>query len=61
MIPAILSCPPAPRKPPPSRRCKRKMCDELEFFEIVATDEIDTFFRVAEKSINAGAKRRCVI
>ncbi|KAL3649969.1 hypothetical protein CASFOL_006372 [Castilleja foliolosa] len=64
MIPAILSCPPAPRKPAMARRrssCKRKLCDELQFFEIVARDEIQTFFTMAEKNINRSKIRRCVI
>ncbi|KAK9911598.1 hypothetical protein M0R45_035494 [Rubus argutus] len=43
-IPAVVTCPPAPRKP---RRaagsCKRKLT-ELQFFEVVNRDEIEAFF-----------------
>ncbi|KAJ4720684.1 cyclin-dependent protein kinase inhibitor SMR1-like [Melia azedarach] len=45
-IPAILCCPPAPRKP--KRRtvsCKRKLADEMQFFEILNGEEVDSFFR----------------
>ncbi|XP_059628390.1 cyclin-dependent protein kinase inhibitor SMR1 [Cornus florida] len=61
-IPAILSCPPAPRKPKTVTSCKRKLC-ELEFFEIVGREEIESFFRssfgVVEVSSSAVVKRRC--
>ncbi|XP_047955916.1 cyclin-dependent protein kinase inhibitor SMR2 [Salvia hispanica] len=55
-IPAVVSCPPAPRKP---RRgsllaCKRRLY-ELDFYEAVAEDKIESFFRRAE------VKRRCVV
>ncbi|KAG6384598.1 hypothetical protein SASPL_155580 [Salvia splendens] len=55
-IPAVVSCPPAPRKP---RRgsllaCKRRFY-ELDFYEAVADDQIESFFRRAE------VKRRCVV
>ncbi|OMO87242.1 hypothetical protein CCACVL1_09170 [Corchorus capsularis] len=58
-IPAVLSCPPAPRKPkrkPVS--CKRKLSDQFDFFEIVNREEVDEFFRAAgfDDSFN---KRRC--
>nr|XP_011469403.1 PREDICTED: cyclin-dependent protein kinase inhibitor SMR2-like [Fragaria vesca subsp. vesca] len=43
-IPAVVTCPPAPRKP---RRaagsCKRKLT-ELQFFEVVNRDEVEAFF-----------------
>ncbi|KAG8390550.1 hypothetical protein BUALT_Bualt01G0095100 [Buddleja alternifolia] len=64
MIPTILICPPAPRKP--RRRAtaaKRKLC-ELQFFEIVARDEVESFFRVVEENniINgANNKRKCLM
>ncbi|KAI3470543.1 hypothetical protein Pfo_027206 [Paulownia fortunei] len=63
MIPATLSCPPAPRKPPRRRPCKRRLCDELQFFEIVAGEEVESFFRRVEENINGGGatKRRCVM
>ncbi|KAL7109136.1 hypothetical protein ACP275_06G156400 [Erythranthe tilingii] len=68
MIPPILVCPPAPRKPLRQRTTaassKRKLC-ELQFFEIAAREEVESFFRRVEESINGGAaataKRRCVM
>ncbi|XP_057797797.1 cyclin-dependent protein kinase inhibitor SMR1-like [Salvia miltiorrhiza] len=66
MIPAALSPPPAPKKPLRRRgsSCKRKLY-ELDFFEAVAEDKIDAFFRKAEENIGgavaAAAKRRCVV
>ncbi|KAJ8765970.1 hypothetical protein K2173_020486 [Erythroxylum novogranatense] len=54
-IPSILSCPPAPRKPKrPSISCKRKL-SELEFFEIVNREEVESFFR---SSFEVVSKRR---
>ncbi|KAH7856203.1 hypothetical protein Vadar_033900 [Vaccinium darrowii] len=56
-IPAVLSCPPAPKK---RRRapsyCKRKL-RELVFFETVAREEVELFF----VSVNSRfvLKRRC--
>ncbi|KAL1542349.1 cyclin-dependent protein kinase inhibitor SMR2 [Salvia divinorum] len=60
-IPAAISCPPAPRKP---RRgsllaCKRRLY-ELDFYEAVAEEKIDAFFRRAEGR-GAAVKRRCVV
>nr|XP_043616008.1 cyclin-dependent protein kinase inhibitor SMR2-like [Erigeron canadensis] len=51
-IPEIFTCPPAPRKirhfiP----NCKLKI-SEFEFFEIVASDEIDSFFNTSFEFIN---------
>ncbi|CAL1374147.1 unnamed protein product [Linum trigynum] len=45
-IPAILSCPPAPRKPK-SRpiSCKRKLGLEFEFFDVLHREELESFFR----------------
>ncbi|KAL6555929.1 hypothetical protein OROGR_005217 [Orobanche gracilis] len=61
MIPEILSCPAPPRKPTArTRPCKRRSSVQLQFFEIIARDEVETFFRMTERNIN-GAKRRCVI
>uniref|UniRef100_A0A5B7BZA1 Cyclin-dependent protein kinase inhibitor SMR1-like n=1 Tax=Davidia involucrata TaxID=16924 RepID=A0A5B7BZA1_DAVIN len=61
-IPAILSCPPAPKKPKRAVSCKRKLC-ELEFFEIVASEEVESFFRssfgLVEFNSRAVMKRRC--
>ncbi|KAG6765154.1 hypothetical protein POTOM_029172 [Populus tomentosa] len=56
-IPAVLSCPPAPRKPRRSFSCKRKLT-ELEFFEIVNREEVDSFF---QSSFELLPKRRSVI
>ncbi|KAI5648524.1 hypothetical protein M9H77_34529 [Catharanthus roseus] len=54
MIPKILSCPPAPRKPPRKvASCKRKL-SELQFFDVVSRDEIDSFFR----QFDVNSKRR---
>uniref|UniRef100_A0A2P2II39 Cyclin-dependent protein kinase inhibitor SMR1-like n=1 Tax=Rhizophora mucronata TaxID=61149 RepID=A0A2P2II39_RHIMU len=54
-IPAILSCPPAPRKPRMAVSCKRKL-SELDFFENVNRGEVESFFR---SSFEVVAKRRC--
>ncbi|CAL1386948.1 unnamed protein product [Linum trigynum] len=45
-IPAVPSCPPAPRKP--KRKaipCKRKLEPELDFFDAVNREEVESFFR----------------
>ena len=55
-IPAILSCPPAPRKRRAVLRpvaCKRK----LEFFEVIHFEEIEEFFNRVELVRRTGAKR----
>ncbi|EXC11979.1 hypothetical protein L484_001720 [Morus notabilis] len=60
-IPAILSCPPAPRKPATARApsCKRKL-SELDFFDVVNREEIDRFFRSSfAKAATGSAKRSC--
>ncbi|XVE99178.1 hypothetical protein REPUB_Repub03eG0174900 [Reevesia pubescens] len=56
-IPAVFSCPPAPRKPRKKAvSCKRKL-SELQFFEIVNREEVDAFFKAGfDDSIS---KRRC--
>ncbi|KAK4431063.1 hypothetical protein Salat_0868300 [Sesamum alatum] len=62
MIPTTLICPPAPKKRRRSAACKRKLW-ELEFFETVAREEVESFFRTAEvhfKNI-ASTKRKCVM
>ncbi|KAF9674939.1 hypothetical protein SADUNF_Sadunf10G0179800 [Salix dunnii] len=43
-IPAVLSCPPAPRKAKRIVSCKRKL-REIDFFEIVNREEVDSFFQ----------------
>ncbi|XP_057472014.1 cyclin-dependent protein kinase inhibitor SMR1-like [Actinidia eriantha] len=53
-IPAILICPPAPKKPR-NRVISSKR--KLEFFEIVAREEVDSFFRSNYGLVDA--KRRC--
>ena len=49
-IPKILDCPPAPRKPKRAPTCKRKL-SELQFFEIVNREEVDSFFRSSFEQI----------
>lgn len=44
-IPAILTCPPAPKKAKPSVSCKRKLLDEFQFFEVNNNEDMDAFFR----------------
>ncbi|KAK9059815.1 hypothetical protein SSX86_020519 [Deinandra increscens subsp. villosa] len=62
-IPAILICPPAPKKQRhASPSCKRRL--QFQFFEIVATDEIDSFFTSSYEFINnrnSSRKRRCIL
>ncbi|KAJ8551469.1 hypothetical protein K7X08_021484 [Anisodus acutangulus] len=58
-IPKILKCPPAPKKPKRViSSCKRK----LQFVEIVAREEVDSFFRILDDdSVNcnsASTKKR---
>nr|XP_009624219.1 cyclin-dependent protein kinase inhibitor SIM-like [Nicotiana tomentosiformis] len=49
LLPKILNCPTAPKKPKRIPSCKRKLLDhELQFFEIVARDEVDSFFRTVD-------------
>ncbi|GMJ11970.1 LOSS OF GIANT CELLS FROM ORGANS, SIAMESE RELATED 1 [Hibiscus trionum] len=64
-IPAVLSCPGAPRKP---RRtyasCKRKL-SEFQFFEILNRDEVDAFFEagfhdsISKRRIVFGGRLTC--
>ncbi|WRX12696.1 hypothetical protein QQP08_005183 [Theobroma cacao] len=54
-IPAALKCPPAPKKP--KRRtvsCKRKLSDQLQFFEIVNREEVEAYLKAGFDS----SKRR---
>ncbi|KAK8651329.1 hypothetical protein V6N13_140936 [Hibiscus sabdariffa] len=56
-IPAVLSCPGAPRKPRKAFvSCKRKL-SEFQFFEILNRDEVDAFFEAGFH--DPLAKRRC--
>ncbi|KAK9282623.1 hypothetical protein L1049_010842 [Liquidambar formosana] len=57
-IPTILSCPPAPRKPRHAAKCKRKL-SEMEFFEIVHREEVESFFRSSFEGAGITSKRRC--
>ncbi|KAK1396537.1 cyclin-dependent protein kinase inhibitor SMR2-like [Heracleum sosnowskyi] len=57
-IPAILSCPPAPRKRRTMLRtesCKRK----LEFFDLIAFEEIEEFFDFVESQRRSVKRSRC--
>lgn len=44
-IPAIMSCPPAPRKPKAFASCKRKLFDDFQFFDVTNKEDMDAFFR----------------
>ncbi|XWS75243.1 hypothetical protein CRYUN_Cryun01aG0068800 [Craigia yunnanensis] len=56
-IPAVLSCPPAPRKPRKRAVSSKRKLSELQFFEIVNREEVDAFFKAGfDDSIS---KRRC--
>ncbi|XP_071729112.1 cyclin-dependent protein kinase inhibitor SMR2-like [Rutidosis leptorrhynchoides] len=58
-IPAILACPPPPRK---QRRfipsCKRRLHSEFQFFEVVARDEIDSFFKSSYELIDKHSSKK---
>ncbi|KAJ0545968.1 putative cyclin-dependent protein kinase inhibitor SMR [Helianthus annuus] len=54
-IPPLLICPPPPKKQ--RRTCKRRS-REFQFFEAVAGDEIDAFFKSSFELINR-KRRRC--
>ncbi|PIN24431.1 hypothetical protein CDL12_02835 [Handroanthus impetiginosus] len=60
MIPAAVSCPPAPKKRRRAAACKRKLC-EFQFFEIVAREEVESLFRTIEVNFNRSTKRKCVV
>ncbi|KAG5607956.1 hypothetical protein H5410_029448 [Solanum commersonii] len=61
LIPKILSCPPAPKKPKrmsSCSSCKRKLIDEFKFFD--EQEEIESFFRFVD--VNSTKKRRrCLV
>ncbi|KAI3816176.1 hypothetical protein L1987_15867 [Smallanthus sonchifolius] len=61
-IPTILICPPAPKKQRrASPSCKRRL-HEFQFYEIVAGDEIDSFFTSCYELINKNSsKKRCLL
>ncbi|KVI06853.1 cyclin-dependent protein kinase inhibitor SMR1-like [Cynara cardunculus var. scolymus] len=60
-IPQIITCPPPPKKQRISGpSCKRRI-SEFQFFEIVARDEVESFFRSSYEFINQNSntnKRR---
>ncbi|XAR60052.1 hypothetical protein NMG60_11033284 [Bertholletia excelsa] len=55
-IPTIQTCPKAPRKPGQLSSRKRKL-SELQFFEIVGREEVESFFRSSFDCF-AGESRR---
>ncbi|KAI6669241.1 hypothetical protein NL676_004126 [Syzygium grande] len=61
-IPAVLRCPPAPKKPRFSRSssCKRKL-SELDFFDIVNRHEVDAFFELATATAGVSKRRRPLV
>ncbi|KAF3666895.1 putative non-symbiotic hemoglobin 2-like [Capsicum annuum] len=66
LIPKILSCPPAPKKPKRVISCKRKLLGELEFFDVAAKEEVDSFFKSVDENskpcgANSNKKRRCLL
>ncbi|XP_057980449.1 cyclin-dependent protein kinase inhibitor SMR1-like [Malania oleifera] len=56
-IPAVISCPPAPRRPRASPPRKRRLLDEPEFHLFVSSEELEEFFR-SNFEVLTGAKRR---
>ncbi|KAG6393194.1 hypothetical protein SASPL_147430 [Salvia splendens] len=58
MIPAVLRCPPAPKKRRSSAACKRRLC-ELEFFDVVDREEVESLFQIVQ--VNNSAKRNCFL
>ncbi|CAN4105301.1 unnamed protein product [Withania somnifera] len=64
LIPKILSCPPAPKKPKRAISCKRKLLGDLEFFDVAAREEVDSFFASVDensKSCGGNKKKRCLL
>ncbi|GKA64580.1 cyclin-dependent protein kinase inhibitor SMR1-like protein [Tanacetum coccineum] len=59
-IPEILTCPPPPKKQKkhfvPS--CKRRLTNELHFFQIVPKHEIDHFFKSTYEFINTNSSKK---
>lgn len=51
-IPAVLTCPPAPRKPRLALKRKRKL-SELEYFEILNSAGIDEIFRQVPERVTS--------
>ncbi|XP_011024406.1 PREDICTED: cyclin-dependent protein kinase inhibitor SMR1 [Populus euphratica] len=48
-IPALLTCPPAPKKPPRSPDSWKRKQSNLHFFEVMNREEVDLFFRSSKK------------
>ncbi|XP_039051669.1 cyclin-dependent protein kinase inhibitor SMR1-like [Hibiscus syriacus] len=46
-IPAVVSCPPAPKKPKMTVSCKRNLSAQFQFFDRVNREEVDAFFKAA--------------
>ncbi|KAL3341426.1 hypothetical protein AABB24_025796 [Solanum stoloniferum] len=64
LIPKIRSCPPAPKKPKRGISCKRKLLGDLEFYDVAAREEVDSFFSSVDensKSCGGNRKRRCIL
>lgn len=64
LIPKVLSCPPAPKKPKRAISCKRKLLGDLEFYDVTAREEVDSFFSSVDensKSCGLNRKRRCLL
>lgn len=59
-IPPVLSCPAAPTKPKKtaSVSCKRKLFQNLQFFEIANSEEVDAFFKAGFHA--SSSKKRCL-
>ncbi|KAJ9159870.1 hypothetical protein P3X46_025327 [Hevea brasiliensis] len=58
-IPAILSCPPAPRKPRRRTVLRKRKLSEFEFFEIVNRQEVESFFGSSFEVVAPAKKRSC--
>ncbi|XP_076928355.1 cyclin-dependent protein kinase inhibitor SMR13-like [Bidens hawaiensis] len=54
-IPAILTCPPVPKRP---RRVRKRKIHALPFVEFVDEDEIDSFFTSSYELINRNSSRK---
>ncbi|KAJ9175465.1 hypothetical protein P3X46_014016 [Hevea brasiliensis] len=57
-IPAVLRCPPAPRKPRRRTVSYKRKLSEFEFFEILNRQEVESFFLSSFEAV-AAAKKRC--
>ncbi|KAK1416596.1 hypothetical protein QVD17_32387 [Tagetes erecta] len=57
-IPAVITCPPAPKKQRRTTPSCRRTLSEFQFFEAVAREEIDSFFRSTYEFINQNSSKR---